>query len=141
MAWYARRLRDVHDVWHVLTGYGTDALGEVCVVAFSYAQTKSLGFALIAGGGAYELAKDRSGWPYARAVAQAWWHGRLASWLAPLDYEALFLEPLESARARLHIRPPTIYEFDPVGTPRRRPWAAGRGRLIGVATPMAPRTR
>ncbi len=29
VAWYARRLRDVHDVWHVLTGYGADALGEV----------------------------------------------------------------------------------------------------------------
>ena len=26
--WYSRRIRDVHDVWHVLTGYGTDALGE-----------------------------------------------------------------------------------------------------------------
>ncbi|MDI1363502.1 MAG: Coq4 family protein, partial [bacterium] len=31
LAWYGRRLRDVHDVWHVLTGYNTDALGEVCV--------------------------------------------------------------------------------------------------------------
>ena len=36
--WYTRRLRDVHDIWHVLTGYETDALGEACVVAFSYAQ-------------------------------------------------------------------------------------------------------
>ncbi len=48
IAWLARRLRDVHDVWHVLAGYGTDALGETCVVAFSYAQTKSLGFGFIA---------------------------------------------------------------------------------------------
>ena len=51
LAWYGRRMRDVHDVWHVLTGYGTDGLGEACVVAFSYSQTKSLGFALIAHAG------------------------------------------------------------------------------------------
>ncbi len=126
VAWYARRLRDVHDVWHVLTGYGTDALGEVCVVAFSFAQTKSLGFALIAGGGAFELEKDRAGWPYAKAVAQAWWNGRRASWLAPLDYERLFLEPLEAARARLGIRAPTIYAAIP---PEHRDGALAPRRL------------
>ena len=49
-AWYARRQRDVHDIWHVLTGYRTDALGEACVVAFSLPQTGSPGFGLIAGG-------------------------------------------------------------------------------------------
>ncbi|MEO7026773.1 MAG: Coq4 family protein [Caulobacteraceae bacterium] len=113
VAWYARRLRDVHDVWHVLTGYGTDALGEVCVVAFSYAQTRTLGFALIAGGGALELQRGGSGWPYGKAVAQAYANGRRAEWLAPLDYEALFLEPLEAARARLGIRPPTTYQSIP----------------------------
>src|ERR1700756_280680 len=44
-AWMGRRTRDVHDLWHVLTGYGRDALGEACLVAFSYAQTKGLGCA------------------------------------------------------------------------------------------------
>jgi ubiquinone biosynthesis protein COQ4 len=35
----------VHDIWHVLTGYRRDALGEACLVAFSYAQTRGLGWA------------------------------------------------------------------------------------------------
>ena len=56
-AWYGRRMRDVHDVWHVLTGYSTDGLGEACVVAFSYSQTRSLGFALIAHAGDGEVAR------------------------------------------------------------------------------------
>src|SRR6185295_17307919 len=51
-AWYGRRMRDIHDLWHVLTGYGRDALGEACVVGFSYAQTRGLGWALIAVGAA-----------------------------------------------------------------------------------------
>ena len=40
-AWFARRMRDVHDIWHVLTGYQADALGEACLVAFSLPQTRS----------------------------------------------------------------------------------------------------
>jgi ubiquinone biosynthesis protein COQ4 len=65
-AWYARRMRDVHDLWHVLTGYNTDALGEACVVAFSYAQTRSAGFALIAFAGAREIARHLPGQPVRR---------------------------------------------------------------------------
>ena len=38
-AWMGRRTRDSHDIWHVLSGYHRDALGEACLVAFSYAQT------------------------------------------------------------------------------------------------------
>ena len=33
--WYLDRMRDVHDMLHVLTGYGRDALGEACVLAFT----------------------------------------------------------------------------------------------------------
>jgi ubiquinone biosynthesis protein COQ4 len=113
VAWYARRLRDVHDVWHVLTGYGTDALGEACVVGFSYPQTGSLGFALIAGGAALEFRRARNGRAYAKAIWQAWRHGRRAEWLPALDYQALFEEPLEVARARLGIARPTAYEAVP----------------------------
>ena len=112
-AWYARRLRDVHDVWHVLTGYGTDALGEACVVAFSFSQTRSAGFALIAGGAALEFEKLRRGQPYARAIWQAWRHGARAAWLPALDYETLFSQPLEAARARLRIAPPKTYDAIP----------------------------
>lgn len=109
LAWYARRLRDVHDVWHVLTGYGTDALGEVCVVAFSHAQTRSLGFAVIAMAGARQLARQRNGQPYRQAALQAWRNGKAAAWLPKVDYPALFALPLDEARRQLKIRPPTVY--------------------------------
>jgi ubiquinone biosynthesis protein COQ4 len=113
-AWYARRLRDVHDIWHVLTGYGTDALGEACVVAFSYPQARSAGLAFIAAGAALEFEKQRKGHPYAPAIWQAWRHGRRAAWLPALDYEDLLAEPLEDARARLRIARPTLYDAVPI---------------------------
>jgi ubiquinone biosynthesis protein COQ4 len=113
LAWYARRMRDVHDVWHVLTGYGTDALGEVCVVAFSYAQTRSLGFAVIAMAGASQFAKQKNGQPYSQAARQAWRNGRKAAWLPEVDYPALFALPLDEARRRLKISPATVYQGIP----------------------------
>jgi ubiquinone biosynthesis protein COQ4 len=81
VVWYSRRIRDVHDVWHVLTGYGTDALGEACVVSFSYAQTRNLGFAFIGWGAAREVQREAPSVPARRAVWQAYRNGRAArSW-------------------------------------------------------------
>jgi ubiquinone biosynthesis protein COQ4 len=109
LAWYGRRIRDVHDVWHVLTGYGTDGLGEACVVAFSYPQTKSLGFAVIAKAAGREFGKLGDGQPYRRAINEAWANGKRAAWLPAIDYPALFAEDLASARRRLGIPRPATY--------------------------------
>ncbi len=124
-AWYARRLRDVHDIWHVLTGYQADALGEACVVAFSLPQTRSSGFGLIAAAIAVQFARARTGYPCARAVFRAWRDGRRAAWLPGQDYEALLAEPLEQARRRLRIAKPTLYERVPVNV--RNAYLGGKG--------------
>ncbi|CAN5408259.1 hypothetical protein BH10PSE4_BH10PSE4_17690 [soil metagenome] len=113
LAWYGRRMRDVHDVWHVLTGYGTDALGEVCVVAFSYAQTRSLGFAVIALAALRQFTKQKTGQPYRAAVREAWRNGRAAAWLPEVDYPALFALPLDAARRQLKVGPNTVYQNIP----------------------------
>ena len=46
--WYACRRRDTHDLLHVLTGYGRDALGEQCVLAFTYGQNGGIAHLFIA---------------------------------------------------------------------------------------------
>ncbi|MBW8812367.1 MAG: ubiquinone biosynthesis protein [Caulobacterales bacterium] len=111
-AWFGRRTRDVHDIWHILSGYHRDALGEACLVAFSYAQTKSLGWAVIALGAASRSRKDKS-YPYVKAIWQGYRRGKAAAWLQGEDYERLMAEPLEAARKRLGITPPTIYDAIP----------------------------
>lgn len=112
-AWYGRRMRDVHDLWHVLTGYGRDAIGEACIVAFSYPQTSSLGFGFIAVGGALKLRSVLPDQPIVGAVWQAYQTGRNAKWLPAEDYLKLLAEPLEAARERLNIGRPTEYEKVP----------------------------
>src|SRR5277367_3289432 len=110
-AWFGRRERDLHDIWHVLTGYqANDPLGELCLVAFSYAQNKGLGWAFIAVSGALKSLAERRGPSVIRAVWEGYRHGRAAAWLHAEDIERLFAEPLDAARNRLNIAHPAAYE-------------------------------
>ena len=108
VAWYGRRIRDSHDLWHVVTGYGLDSLGEASLVAFSYAQTRSLGWAAIAIGAAIKSRKGPSQ-PYASAILEGYRRGKAANWLPQQDWLALLPQPLESVRAALGLTPPPIY--------------------------------
>jgi len=112
VAWYGRRIRDVHDLWHVLAGYDLSGLGEACLVAFSFPQTRALGWAAI-GIGAWLTALRQPHHPYARAIAEGYRRGRAAAWLPGEDYEALLAEPLDAARARLNLTPPTVFDRIP----------------------------
>ncbi|MEI9888414.1 MAG: Coq4 family protein [Rhizomicrobium sp.] len=110
-AWFGRRERDVHDIWHVLTGYqADDPLGELCLVAFSYAQTTGLGWGFIALMGSLKSLREPHGRLVRRAVWEGYRHGRAAAWLHGEDIEKLFAEPLDAARARLKIAKPVWYE-------------------------------
>lgn len=109
-AWFGRRMRDVHDIWHVLTGYKADeTLGEAALVAFSYAQTGGLGWAFIGAGAALKSLKVTGNALFAKAVWEGYAHGRRARWLMGEDYEALMHEPLDAARERLRIAEPVAY--------------------------------
>src|SRR5579862_2022676 len=109
LAWFGRRVRDTHDIWHILSGYHRDGLGEACLVAFTYAQTRALGWAVL-GIGAALRPRDGKRAPYVKAIWQGYQRGRAAAWLQGEDYEALMSEPLDAARVRLGISPPTAYD-------------------------------
>jgi len=113
-AWFGRRTRDTHDIWHILSGYHRDGLGEACLVAFSYAQTGSLGWAVIALGAALKRGRASKG-RHRRAIWQGYRRGKAARWLAGEDYERLMSEPLDAARRRLNISPATLYDAIPPG--------------------------
>ena len=108
--WFGRRERDVHDIWHTLTGYTAEEhLGELCLVAFSYAQTGGLGWAAIGGAGALKSLKLTKGTEVFKAVLEGYRHGRKARWLSGEDYVTLLAEPLDAARRRLNIAEPVLY--------------------------------
>ncbi len=108
MALYANRVRDMHDLWHTASGYGRDVSGEVCLLAFSVAQLKNPGLAVIALAGMLKIARenDRRIVPAAWAAFRA---GCTAAWLPAQDWEALLAMPLDEVRTRLQIPAPRIY--------------------------------
>lgn len=114
VAWFGRRIRDSHDLWHVVTGYNLDSLGEACLVAFSYPQTRALGWAFIALGAAVKSRKAPENHPYVAAIREGYRRGRRAAWLPGQDWVALLPQPLEAVRAQLGLQPPTIYESIPL---------------------------
>lgn len=108
--WYENRVRDMHDLLHVLTGYGRDALGEQCVLAFNYGSVGNYGILFIAYAGLFEVRKYvPRGTPILAAVNEATRHGERAEPLTHQRIEALLPLPLDEARTRLGIAEPTAY--------------------------------
>ena len=109
--WYADRSRDVHDLMHILTGYGRDALGEQCVLLFTHGQQPSQGHLLIGWAGAAHirrLTKTRA--PIFKAALQAQRTGKACPPLAWLPIRDLLALPLVEARELLSIPEPTWYQ-------------------------------
>ena len=104
VAWFMERMSHSHDLFHVLSGYGSDIAGEGAVIWFTYGQYPLpvlwgiLG--ILAG------VRPKVGWRrWHRYLLQAYRRGQECSPLACADYERLFPLPLEEVRRQLGITP------------------------------------
>ncbi|BDI61025.1 Coq4 family protein [Qipengyuania nanhaisediminis] len=108
--WYFNRLRDTHDLFHVLTTYGRDALGEACLLGFSYSQNHNHGILFIAYAAARQIKKTTgTRAPLYRAVREGQKLGKAAAKLAHMDVEAIMREDIDAARRQLGIGEPVLY--------------------------------
>ena len=100
--WFYQRLNVMHDLWHVLTGYGTDPLGEAALLAFSHAQIPNRAFPLLLLGA---VAKGPKSWDLAwpRYLWRAYRRGRHARLLTAAPFEALLALPLSRVREQLGV--------------------------------------
>ena len=108
--WYAERLRDTHDLLHVLTCFGRDVLGEQCVLTFVYGQRPSLGHLFVGYAGAM-LTRLNTGWevPVLRAVYEARQIGKHCLPIAEQPVRELLAMPTDAVRERLGLRPARYY--------------------------------
>ena len=96
------RLRDMHDLWHVLTDYGCDDTGEIANLWFSVGQFGNPGMAFIAFFGMLDGVKEqRLAWP--RYCLTAYLRGRRAARLVAEPVEEMLALPIDEARERLGI--------------------------------------
>ncbi|WP_228243978.1 ubiquinone biosynthesis protein COQ4 [Porphyrobacter sp. GA68] len=109
--WYADRSRDVHDLMHVLTGYGRDPLGEQCVLLFTHGQQPSQGHLLIGWAGAAHIKRiTRSSAPVFKAALQAQRTGKACPPLTWLPIRDMLELDLREVRTMLGIPDPTWYQ-------------------------------
>jgi ubiquinone biosynthesis protein COQ4 len=103
-ALFRTRMREMHDVAHVVTGYGRDQLGELCLLTFMYRQQGNLGMLMVVA-----MAWKRTPKAARKAVREAWRNGRKTRWFAEQDWEGLFARPLEQVRKSLAVPVPAAY--------------------------------
>jgi ubiquinone biosynthesis protein COQ4 len=97
-SWFRDRTILAHDLFHVLTDYGTDEMGEATLLAFSLAQMGGIGQTFLTLGAALEVWRT-IGWRWLVYDFRAWRRGRRASWLVALPWEELL--PLRVATVRV----------------------------------------
>ena len=114
--WFGMRLRDMHDLWHVVSGYNRDLIGEASLLAFTYAQTRNRGIGLIVAAAWWRAGQEH---PEVRPIIrEGYRRGKQAEWLPGQDWEALLERPLAEVRTHLGLGvPPTYTEMRSDGAP------------------------
>ena len=109
--WFGFRQRDTHDLMHVLTGYGRDALGEQCVLLFTHGQSPSQGHLLLGYAGSLHIKRLRpdSRAPVMKATRQAHRTGKACPPLVGMSIRDLLAKDLREVRAELNIPAPFWY--------------------------------
>lgn len=108
--WLGNRLRDMHDIYHVMTGYGRDPLGELCVLSFSNQQTRSRGIAFLIKMAEYGEGKLTPNRDMHAAIMEGRSHSKSAAWFPEIRWEEKLNQPLDKLREEFGVVPPKTYE-------------------------------
>lgn len=103
------RLRDIHDLQHVMTGYGRDPLGELCLLAFMTAQTPNRGIDFIIFMARQKYKRELPSVPVDALVAEGHQIGRQAQWMLEKPWENLLALDLSTQRKVMGFNEPAQY--------------------------------
>ncbi len=108
--WYIGRSRDVHDLLHILTGYGRDPLGEACLLAFTYGQRPAPAYLFIAYLAGWEIKRRlKLDAPVFAALNEAKTMGKYCAPLVNQPIADLLAQSPEALRQRLGLSEPVQY--------------------------------
>lgn len=103
-SYIALRMRQTHDIWHIVTGFGTNLADEMGLQAFTLAQTRSpLAVAILAATVIYALKSSTSLNPVVERMQQGWKMGENAHPFLAQKWEEYWEKPLSEWRADLNI--------------------------------------
>jgi ubiquinone biosynthesis protein Coq4 len=110
-----RHGEETHDLWHVVTGFGTGVAGEIGLQAFMLAQTGALPSLVLLTLGHLRLYMDglEAVDPMMDAITRGWQMGKRARPLFGIDWRPHLSRPIHEVRDELGvdaIRPGELYE-------------------------------
>ena len=99
IAFMMLRMRQSHDLWHVLTGYTPDVVGEIRLQAFTFAQTNAPSALLLTIFGTVRWTLAKKG--HVGEGMHAYRRGKATKWLPTFRWEDHWDMPLDELRAML----------------------------------------
>ena len=107
--WTADRLRDIHDLQHVMTGYGRDPVGELSLLAFMTTQVPNRGIDFIIRMARRKYRKEMPDLDIDQLLDEGRQLGQQAAWMPAIPWEQRLAQPLERVRNELGFQPPQHY--------------------------------
>ncbi|MBD1893833.1 Coq4 family protein [Coleofasciculus sp. FACHB-129] len=105
-SYLALRMRQTHDIWHTVTGFGTDPVGEIGLQAFTLAQNRSpLAVMLIAAITLNTIKMNSDLNPLVSLIQQSYDLGDRAKPFLGQKWEEAWEKPLADWRAELNVTP------------------------------------
>ena len=100
--WLLNHLAQTHDIWHVITGWGNDEVGEIGLGGFYMGQLGAPAFFgfLVGLLSLSTVLRRRSVEDFIEALTTGYGQGKSASSMFGVDWSALWSEPLTDVRAR-----------------------------------------
>jgi ubiquinone biosynthesis protein Coq4 len=100
-AYFIKRMRQTHDLWHTVTGADTDVAGELELQAFTFAQVRAPSQLIVVLGGAlralFLLPRALPG------IVRGFFRGLFARSLTAVPWEDLWATPIAEVRAQLRL--------------------------------------
>ena len=103
------RKRDMHDLWHVTTGYGRDPLGELSLLAFTYAQEQNRGIGAITLYGYWKVGREFPDFNFRKVIREGYKNGKNATLWSCEDWEKLIKLPIDEVREKINAKKPKLY--------------------------------
>ena len=108
--WLADRLRDIHDLQHVMTGYGRDPVGELSLLSFMKTQTPNRGISFIVWIAKLKYLREVPQFDVRPLILEGANIAERTVWMAEIEWEERLAEPLDAVRAELGFEPPQGYQ-------------------------------
>lgn len=100
-SYVVQRMRQTHDIWHVVTGHDTNAPGEIALQAFTFGQVRAPSTLILSMVGTLKIFREKPDLP--RDVLAAFRAGNSAKPLIAFPWEDHWSTPLAEVRALLGV--------------------------------------